>query len=138
MRARYIIATATAAAALSGAALASPPVATQADNPLAGRYPGTTSIGASMSFTVTRGRRVASLRARVRYSCDGDAPVTERFAPSASFRVRRGRFSGRVQYVTIRGRFVTPTRATGTIRVYRRFSEFTICRGEQRWPARRR
>ena len=119
------------------ALLASP---ASALTPRDGSFAGRTSARSPVKFTVLPGGgAVRGFVVNVRYRCATNSPVVSaRFAPRRALRVRRGAFSGRDGFVTVRGRFVSPPRATGTVRVARRLSSRTVCRGRHTWTARRR
>ena len=120
-------------------ALAIPATPASALTPRDGSFLGRTSARAPVKFTVLPGgRAVRGFVVRVRYRCATNSPVVSaRFAPARSLRVRRGAFSGRDGFVVVRGRFVSRTRARGTVRVARRLSSRTVCRGRATWTARR-
>ena len=82
--------------------------------------------GYDLKFRVDRnGKRISNLVAHVLETCDGSSTSsTTTVGPGLTWRVRNGKFSGRKKesangvtlYTTLKGRFTSATRATGTIR----------------------
>ena len=82
--------------------------------------------GYDLKFRVDRnGKRISNLVAHVLETCDGSSTSsTTTVGPGLTWKVENGKFSGRKKesangvtlYTTLKGRFTSATRATGTIR----------------------
>jgi len=96
-----------------------------AATPSSGKWKGTkVTLGKDLKFTVAGGK-IKNISARVEADCDAsDTEVTVTFAPSSSWKVSGGKFSGRhkekvkgvTAYFTFKGSFTSSTTAKGKLR----------------------
>ena len=100
-------------------------VPAQAAAPKAGNWKATkVQLGYSMTFKV-KGSKITNVVAKVLEQCSGSSTSTQTtVGPGLSWKVRGGRFGKRIKessggltlYTTMKGRFTSPTKATGIIR----------------------
>jgi hypothetical protein len=115
--------------------------------PKAGKWTHVTvQRGYDLGFTV-KGGTVAKVAANVLEECtDGTTSRTVTFAPDASYPVRKGRFGRRTveraygvtAHIDFRGRFTSPTRATGTLKMETVVAGVVCTTYKLTWTARRK
>jgi len=117
------------AAVLAVAVLPASAAVAHAATPKAGTFSapkGQVQRGYDLTFDVDRGgKRIKNLVAHVLETCSGESTSsTTTVGPGLTWTVKGGRFSGRLKetdgdltlYTTLRGRFTSPTTATGIVR----------------------
>lgn len=103
-------------------------------------------LGHNLDFTVAKGK-VTKVAATVLQRCDGTGvSAFVNFAPKASYAVRRGifgkktveRFDGVTTHIDFRGRFTSPTRAQGTLKMDTIVAGSVCTTYKLKWTAKRR
>lgn len=137
----------TAAILIVGAVAVAATGASAAPTPKAGKFTHIkVQLGYDLGFTVAKGK-VTKVVAHVLERCDGASTSTvTTFAPDASYAVRGGafgkktveRFGGVTAHIDFRGRFTSPTRAQGTLKMETIVAGSTCTTYKLKWTAKRK